>query len=60
MLGTLHEKDLTEEYYQGRPSGQKSTGATWGIKAFCYGAPKVCPDFHAGQNNNDCMLKCPR
>ena len=25
-----------------------------GIKAFCYGAPKVCPDFWGGAKNNQC------
>ena len=30
---------------QGRPLRQKSTSAT---SAFCYGAPKVCPDFRGG------------
>ena len=25
-----------------------------GIKVFCYGAPKVCPNFQGGAKNNQC------
>ena len=44
----MRPKFVPLQNLQGRSSGKNPPVPFRGIKAFCYGAPKVCPDFRGG------------